>query len=336
MSSGSGSGATFVAPAAASSSASSAPAAEEIEATAASSSSSSSPPPSSSSDTQLSKYERKNIKELSKVLNIDAKDQSLWLLKVPSFVACQWANAKHDDILGTAKVAITKPAGSKETKKEMTAKLAYENNDTTEEQSLMKYPEDFTFEEVKKQSDNETNFLAFSTDQETNGFALDGKITKEYILKPAGTIQYKNFIKDRGILAKKSTRTETFQVDLDDVQKAAMQSQTVEFIISDKSELKRKAAVEKFSVNKTMNPTDDEADSSELRGKIFEAFAVNERQTFKDIMAYCSCVEGFTREESLRDMLKRYAKYHQKGTYKHFWELKQEYRNYSVDCGNVV
>ena len=28
--------------------------------------------------------------------------------------------------------------------------------------------------------------------------------------------------------------TETFQVDLDDVQKAAMQSQTVEFIISDK------------------------------------------------------------------------------------------------------
>jgi hypothetical protein len=124
----------------------------------------------------------------SQILNIDTKDQSLWLVKVPAFVALQWGKAEHNDLLGSCKLTVTKTA--KETKKELYVKLDYgkeeedEDDEENEEEddkagegvdfktgdkrrrskkaAKMELPVEFTLDELKKVGEHSTNYLAFS------------------------------------------------------------------------------------------------------------------------------------------------------------------------------
>jgi hypothetical protein len=68
---------------------------------------------------------------------------------------------------------------------------------------------------------------------------------------------------------------------------------------------------------------------SELRNKVFEAFSTQDKYTLKDLLMICKDVEGFTKEKELRDLLEIFGKYHAKGTYQKFWELKVEYKDHS-------
>ena len=62
-----------------------------------------------------------------------------------------------------------------------------------------------------------------------------------------------------------------------------------------------------------------------LRIKVFEAFSKAERIKQADMHAYCHTVAGYTTAR-VKSLLEQYAKYHSKGTYKHFWELLPEYQ----------
>ena len=53
-------------------------------------------------------------------LNLDAKDQSLWLVRVPAFVAKNWEKMNNNDIVGTAKLVLKQ---SKDKKKPPTKQL---------------------------------------------------------------------------------------------------------------------------------------------------------------------------------------------------------------------
>jgi hypothetical protein len=68
-----------------------------------------------------------------------------------------------------------------------------------------------------------------------------------------------------------------------------------------------------------------------LRGRVFEAFEKNDRLTFKEILSSCSTVPGFSNPADLRDLLEQYGKYNHRGTYKHFWELKAEFRDHYTE-----
>lgn len=122
-----------------------------------------------------------------------------------------------------------------------------------------------------------------------------------------------------------------------EIERTSTQSHTVEFMTSDRMEMKRKAAAEKLSANKASRTSGgDEGDVlTQLRSRMFEAFEKTDRLTFKDILSYCSDVAGFTREQDLRDLLEEYGRYHHRGTYKHFWELKAEYKDNYTEAAKV-
>ena len=64
---------------------------------------------------------------------------------------------------------------------------------------------------------------------------------------------------------------------------------------------------------------------NDLRLKVFEAFSKTERIKQSDLQKFCSSSPGYT-SARLKEILDSCAKYHQKGSYKHFWELNPEYR----------
>lgn len=273
-------------------------------------------------------------KAQSKVLNLDALDQSLWLVKVPQFVAERWANAENDDILGSLTVTAVKSSiPNKPPIKQLNIKL----NDA----KIGQGPDAFTLEELKSSNDN---FFAFSTDKDANkGFSVDGKVTKNMVLKPQINEGYRQLIRARG-LSNVANRKEIGVANMQEIERTSTQSHTVEFITSDRMELKRKAAAEKalsggkssrtslsgLASSSSAGTEDGDSVMTALRSRVFQAFETNERLTFKDIFTACADVPGFTKEKDLRDLLELYGKYNHRGMYKTFWELKPEYRDHSA------
>lgn len=79
-----------------------------------------------------------------------------------------------------------------------------------------------------------------------------------------------------------------------------------------------------------------EFDTNALRSRVFESFALKEKQVFKEIFEFCQGVEGLTKESDLRDILAQYTKYTSRGAYKHLYELKPEYRDHSALANDSV
>lgn len=269
-----------------------------------------------------------NVKE--KVVNIDLLEQSLWLVKVPQFVAHKWSTAQHDEMVGS--LSITSKAGGfgKKPTKQLNIDLEPSGD------HLSNGPTQFTLEEINPTGSSSDSFIAFSNDSD-GLFSIDGKVTKNLTLRPKASTEYLQLVRERG-LTKITSRREATVADAAEVERAAMQSHTVPFITSDRMEFKRKAAAEKaFAASKRLAsaigsgmaiPAAAELDIEALKSKMFEAFEQKDRLVFKDLIAFCSDVEGFTKERDLRDLLDEYAVYHRRGPYKQFWELKPEYRSY--------
>mmetsp|Transcript_66257 Transcript_66257/g.130390 ORF Transcript_66257/g.130390 Transcript_66257/m.130390 type:complete len:295 (-) Transcript_66257:26-910(-) len=252
-----------------------------------------------------------------KTLNLDAKDQPLWLVKIPTFVAEKWATMNNDDVLGSMSISLKSAGPNKPPTKQLNVKLTQGPSDNG--------PDSFTLEELKSSS----SMVALSADP-AKGFSLDGKITKKMVLKPQINDEYRRLVRERA-LANVANRKEIGVANMKEIERTSTQSHTVEFISSDRMELKRKAAAEKGLQSNKMSRLGGSADESEvttaLRSRVFEAFEKSDRLTFKDILSFCSDVPGFTKEQDLRDLLEQYGQYNYRGTYKHFWELKQEFKD---------
>lgn len=267
-------------------------------------------------------------KQQNKVLNMDAQGQSLWLVKVPQFVAERWATAENDDVIGSLTISAKSAGPNKPPTKQLNIRLNDAKNGNG--------PDAFTLEELKSSNDS---FFAFSTEKD-KGFSVDGKVTKNMVLKPQINEGYRQLIRDRG-LSNVANRKEIGVANMQEIERTSTQSHTVEFITSDRMELKRKAAAEKAlsggksartSLSGLASGSMEDGDSvmTALRSAVFQAFETNERLTFKDILTSCAEVPGFTKEKDLRDLLELYGKYNHRGMYKTFWELKPEYRDHSA------
>jgi hypothetical protein len=263
---------------------------------------------------------KEKSKTAPKALNVDALDQSLWLVKVPQFVAERWATAQTDDVIGSLSVSLKATGPNRPPAKQLNVQLTPTSGASG--------PDKFTLEESKASTDT---FIAVSLEQ-NKGFTVDGKVTKSMVLKPQINEEYRQLVRDRGLL-NVTNRKEIGVANMKEIQNTSTQSHTVEFLTSDRMEMKRKAAAEKLLASKASRAslsgaTAEDGDvTAMLRSRVFEAFEKNDRLTFKDILSYCSDVAGFTREQDLRDLLEEYGKYNHRGTYKHFWELKPEYKD---------
>ncbi len=253
----------------------------------------------------------KSSSGVAKELNTDALNQSLWLVKIPAFVAEQWTHRRNGELVGSLKVSVRNNGLNKSSSKHLSVTL---NNDGNA-------PVDFVLEEVGGTSLSGDSFVAFSSNESSKSFALDGKVTKNLLLKPEGTNAYRQLIRERG-QTKLTSRRETHIANVVDVQRSQNQSHTVEFITSDKNELKRKSLDSKSSRG--------EFSGNALLSRVFESFAVKEKQIFKEIVDFCQGAEGFNKEKDLRDVLDKYAKYTSRGAYKHLWELKPEFRDHTI------
>eukprot|EP01038_Epipyxis_sp_PR26KG_P015060 gene15060-20264_t len=254
----------------------------------------------------------------SQFLNLENSDQSLWLVKVPSFVADRWAQCEADEIIGSLGISLkpksTIPSSkvSSGNNKQLNVKLVEIKGDTI--------PLEFTLEESLQHD----SYVAFTQNDETNSFAIDGKITKNLVLRPIENQKYRQLIRARGI--KSSTViSETKLIESTELAKTAISNQTIDFFTSNRTDMKRKA-LDKSLSNKLSKNTGD-LDSGLLKSKIFEAFSNAERMTLRDLVNYCKDVPGLTKDKDVKDILEVYAKYNVKGTYKHMWELKAQYRD---------
>lgn len=255
----------------------------------------------------------RNSAVAEKHLNLNTRTQSLWLVKVPTFVAERWVNAQSEDLLGSLSInsVVVKPNTAPV--KQITVKLANEKAET----------EEFTLEELSASEFQQ--LMAFKFHEKSETFSVQGQVSKNLTLKPKDTRQYREIVRERGIKA--TTRQETQQVSVEDVYHGKSGSNTVNFIPPAHAELKRKTQEQQYA-NK-MGRSATVLDVSDLRNKVFEAFTTKEKYTLKELLVICKDVPGFTRDKELRDLLENYGKYHTKGPYQRFWELKLEYRDHT-------
>ena len=252
-------------------------------------------------------------------LDMQGQKSSLWLVKVPAYVAEKLATAKTGDAVGTLSITADP---SKQGKKSINVTLSADTkaNDPTA----------FTLEPLAAADDQE--LLSFTNDREKNSFTLHGNVTKKLFLKPKDDSKYRQMIRDRGKSALPSKSTH--EADMASVLQARASSHIIDFIPPAYAELKRRRletggkSAEGSAGGSSGTPVDMDA----LRSKLFQCFESNSRQSMKDLIAHCKGVQGFTRERELRGLLDHYARYQSKGMYRGFWELKAEYQgNSSAD-----
>jgi hypothetical protein len=248
-------------------------------------------------------------------LNMEAIDSSLWLVKIPHFVADRLGSLEEDQTVGALSINAVPPSapGQKASKRISVSLLANEDGDPTE----------FTLEELSTATD--TQMMAFAYDQPSNEFTVQGQVTKKLVLKPEDSVAYRQLLKRRSTQDRKMTQA----ANPEDILTTRASSNVIDFIPPVRAEMKRKAIEQEYAAKKSkvaMGGVDYEM----LRSKLFEAFAINKRQSLKDLLAMCKDVPGLTREKEVKDLLESYAKYHSKGPYRSFWELKPEFQDHSA------
>lgn len=245
------------------------------------------------------------------ILDLNAKNETLWLVKVPKEVAESWATKQSDDLLGSLSINTVMAGPNAPAVKKINVQLSGGMD-----------VEEYTLEDL---SSNDRQLLAFKINEQTHSFAIQGQVTKNLVLRPKETKQYRDKVRARSIQA--TTRQEAQLVTEEEVELKKSTDRTVDFIPPAHAELKRKAQEAQYA-NK-MGRIMAVFDPLELRTKVFDAFNENERCTLKDLKVICKDVPGFLKEKDLKDCLEKYGRYHTKGTYKGYWELKLEFRDHA-------
>jgi hypothetical protein len=297
-----------------------------------------------------------------KPLITDKLNQSLWLVKLPHFVAEKWSNpalVKHHDVLGSFRVGLVQSENGKPPEKQLIVNLNTSSEDTNNHQhSVEDDVQTFVLKEVTTvgssiaPSSSATTaapeeLMAFTSNEKLETFSIEGKITKSFALRPQQSSEYRNLVRER-FLNKLATRRESTTVSYRDLQKIqssqSHSSYTIESLSSVKQEMKRKsgkgtasATAAASSSSSTSAANDGSFDPNILKSKMFEAFEQCERQSFDSLLSYCyeNC-PGFSKESDLRALLDEYAKYNKKGIYKQLWELKSDFKDYASSSSSIV
>jgi len=246
--------------------------------------------------------ERKVRKEPEKrPLDTQEANNSLWLLKIPNYIAERWADiATSADtpnaILGNLFVTPIQDASGKVTKKIKLKLLPEEGHSTPS-------VDDFIVEELP----GGPQLYAFNYNEETESFAVSGKVTKNCNLMPESANAFGNL----QIALAEQRDEERRRVKILD-RKGTLQlntdpSKTVPFIPPVLLDKKKRLQAG--------------AEKSDLLDNLFAAFKKEEYLTLKDLIQYCACTE-----QDLKQAVKEYCDYNSKGKFKNFYQLKREFK----------
>jgi hypothetical protein len=241
----------------------------------------------------------------SDLLDLSGASKSLWLVKVPHFIAEQWdAHAQDGDVVGKLQIATVPVPGRVETAHQISVQLSVGG----EESGAV---EEFVLAEIPLG----TQVLAFESNPETERFKVRGKIGKSYNMNPRDDEAYRKAIRERTINSQKVKEVKSISVSVAQAQSAAIRD--VDFIPPRYAEAKQLAAQSGTSLKRQRA----EVDGKDVRSRVLQAFSEKDRLTFKELMSMTQAPE-----RDLKEQLKNLADFHFKGPYRNFWELKLEYR----------
>lgn len=241
-----------------------------------------------------------------KPLDIGGFKNSVWLVKVPVYIAERLSTMKENDTIGSLSIS-----GQK-------IDMSFKREDGVTR-------DDFSLQELPTSSESD-HLIAFQYEEQTAAYSVVGQITKRSILRPTESRKYKQIVMQRGTQASSHRETQLKSISVLESQPT---SQVIDFIPPVTSDQKRKSIENSSSTStgKSLKLMHMTVDVAKLKSKMFEAFTGNKLQSFKDLVIFCHDIEGAptTKEKEIKHLLETYARYNIKGANKGFWELKQDY-----------
>ena len=232
-------------------------------------------------------------KPVKRALNTVGLDKSLWLVKIPKFVAEEWNTAEDGEELG--RLTTTKSSTG-----EKKLNILLNTQDSSERLK-------FTLDDVGGNSLKSNDLLAFIHDDEKNQYSIVGKCSKSLMLKPQDSAKYHE-------LRRKRKEAEITKLQNNEAQSTPMLS------LSNQSNY-----LIEISNNDNKKKQKTDVDSGLIRNKIMESFQKDDKQLIRDIFMICRDVPGVS-IDNLPNYLKVYANLHTKGMFNSYWELKSEFR----------
>jgi hypothetical protein len=235
------------------------------------------------------------------VLDTSNANKSLWLVRIPQFVAEQLSSAENGDIVGSLQLSSTPAPG----------KAGVSNHQMKVTIAFNGEPEEFNMSEIPTGKQT----VAFSLDQDK--FKIKGKVSKSYNLNPVDSSTYRRVVQKRNADSS-STSKEVRSLNPDEIPHNSAGSQIIDFTLPEYAEKKRAAAM---GLNPQSKRQKTDTDAKEIRNMIIQAFSTNERLTLKELSTLCPVAEV-----ELKEQLKNYCTYNKKGIFKNFYELKSQYK----------
>jgi hypothetical protein len=261
---------------------------------------------------------------------VQSSNQTMWLVKLPAFVADEWAKMGDNEVLGSMKITMAPGAAGKKIniklnvneKKKKMSKVGGATGEMSDDDGAADelIPDEFTLDDVP----GAPKMFSFSGDDDTERFVMQGQISKNLLLKPKGTKEYQEYLWNRNV--KTTARREAIKTSDDKAAFAVSRSDTIIDFAPPAAALQKRKAKEISQGAKRAGGADAALEIKAIRAKLFEYLSKIERTTLGDLQAFCSDVEGYTNAR-LKELMDDYCRYNPKGPYKHLYELKPEFKD---------
>lgn len=243
-------------------------------------------------------------------LDVTNCSQSVWLVKIPQLLYEKWETCQTGETLGTLNISGSMKEGKLQ--HQLTIKLKEEENLKLEEIIIA---DEYTMDETS--ISNQQQIIAFDYDENKQRFSIKGRISKRYTLRAKQNEKYQQIIRNRTNAAQQVKQAK--MIDNAETILSSFEPKQIDFIppayVDDRKRNSEIAAT-------TKKGRGGGADISEVRQSMISAFGLRDYLTFKEIKSCCRSAA----ESDLRELLRQYTVYHQKGPLKNYYALKPEYR----------
>jgi hypothetical protein len=237
--------------------------------------------------------------------------ESVWLVKIPPYICEQWANAKHDEVLGSFRVAKTNDG-----KRQFIVQL---NNDQLNKRvgdsSVSAVPKDLVIAEVARPKDSPSESLIAVSSTDKKHFHVENRVTKRFNMRPQNRSELAAIMKEREMKDEaKKTMIEVKEVD--EIARAANNAKTIALST---------AEMASRSVRQRRASALSEAMEAEIRRIALPLLKNEGLVSFKALWGACKNIEGLS-PDMLREALKDFAYFNSSGPNNNLYELAEEYQ----------
>lgn len=257
--------------------------------------------------------------DMESELDISAVKNSVWLVKVPTFLADKLTKTIHGQNIGNMKI---------NTDKSIELSIQTDGVDSEAYQFVLEDMTSSSSTDLKtntsssSQAYSEPTWLSFVYDEDKTKYSVQGTITKRSRMQPKIASQYSRIISEK--VTKQASEVPASELKSISDLETNTSSHVIDFIPPVQGELRRKTALDAGRSDGQPSSVNIEL----LRSKVFEAFSNQKLQSFKDLQLFCRDVEGGSqKDKEIKLLLDKYARYHRSGPHRGSHQLKPEYES---------